>query len=357
MSRDAAAEQIRVGRQTVHLTRPGKLLFPDDDIDKRHLAEYYARIADTMLPYLHDRPVTMERFPDGIQGDRLVQKQAASYFPHWIRTASVEKQNGTVRHVVCQDAATLVYLANQACITPHVWLSRVDKPHHPDQMIFDLDPSGDDFKVVCRAALALRELLERRHLESFVKTTGSRGLHVLVPLNRRADFDEVRAFARDVANDLVDADPDHLTVEVRKEKRQHRLFVDTARNAYAQTAAPAYAVRPRPGAPVAAPLDWTELDDPQLEPDHHTIQNIFDRLRRKGDVWKDVARHAQSLPHKRAHWPAIFRRPPTAEHNHDGGNPRAGIAAASRPRRYAPGDTPVVSPTIHLGQFERALFH
>jgi bifunctional non-homologous end joining protein LigD len=301
MNRNAAAEEIRVGRQSVRLTRPEKVLFPEERIDKRELAEYYEHIAETMLPYLRDRPITMERFPDGIDGPRLVQKQAAAYFPRWIRTAPMSKQNGTVRHVVCQDAATLVYLANQACITPHVWLSRIDKPHQPDQMIFDLDPSGDDFGAVCGAALNLRELLKHDHLEAFVKTTGSRGLHVLVPLNRRADFDEVRAFARAIATELVESDAKHLTLEVRKDKRAGRIFIDTARNAYAQTAAPPYAVRPRPGAPVAAPLEWRELEDSRLTADRYTIHNIFERLRKRGDIWKDVARHPQALPHKRAH--------------------------------------------------------
>jgi bifunctional non-homologous end joining protein LigD len=301
MNRSVAGEEIRVGRQWVHLTRPQKVLFPDDGIDKRELAEYYERIAATMLPYLRDRPVTMERFPDGIRGPRLVQKRAAAYFPRWIHTASMPKQDGTVRHVVCQDAATLVYLANQACITPHVWLSRIDKPHQPDHMIFDLDPPDDDFRAVCRAALRLRDLLKREHLEAFVKTTGSRGLHVLVPLSRRADFDDVRAFARALAADLVESDARQLTLEVRKDKRAGRIFIDTARNAYAQTAAPPYAVRPRPGAPVAAPLEWRELEDPRLTPDRYTIRNIFDRLQRRGDIWKDVARHAQTLPRARVH--------------------------------------------------------
>jgi bifunctional non-homologous end joining protein LigD len=213
----------------------------------------------------------------------------------------VEKQGGTVRHVICDDAATLVYLANQACITPHVWLSRIDKPFYPDQLMFDLDPSSDDFRAVCRAALALRERLEQDDLEAFVKTTGSRGLHVLVPLNRRTGFDEVRAFARDIARELVESDPAHLTMEVRKNKRAGRIFIDTARNAYAQTAAPPYAVRPRPGAPVAVPLEWKELDDPRFKPDRYTIHTIFDRLRRTGDPWKDLGRHTQALPRKRVH--------------------------------------------------------
>jgi len=301
MSPSALEEDLQVGRQIVRITRPEKVLFPEDGIDKHQLVEYYEHVAGTMLPYLRDRPVTMERYPDGIHGPRLIQKQAASYFPRWIRTASMAKQGGTVRHVICQDAATLVYLANQACITPHVWLSRVDKPEYPDQMIFDLDPSEEDFRSVCRAALTLRQLLESERLEAFVKTTGSRGLHVLVPLNRRVGFDEVRSFARTIATRLVESDPEQLTVEVRKNKRAGRIFVDTARNAYAQTAAPPYAVRARPGAPVATPLEWKEIEDPRLTPDRYTIHNIFDRLRRRGDVWKDVGRHAQSLPRKRAH--------------------------------------------------------
>jgi bifunctional non-homologous end joining protein LigD len=295
MIRVATGEDVRVGRQTVRITRRQKLLFPHDRIDKRQLAEYYLRIAATMLPYLRDRPVTMERYPDGIQGMRLIQKRAASYFPNWIMTASMEKQDGTVRHVLCQDAPTLAYLATQACITPHVWLSRTDKPNHPDQLIFDLDPSDGHFRDVCRAALRLRELLGRERLTAFVKTTGSRGLQVLVPLNRGADFDEVRAFAREIAVEFAGTDPQHLTVEVRKDKRAGRIFMDAARNAYAQTAAPPYAVRPRRDAPVATPLEWTELEDPRLRPDRYTIRNIFDRLQRKGDVWKNLNRHARGL--------------------------------------------------------------
>ncbi len=288
--------EIRAGGQAIQITRPEKVLFPEDGIDKRQLAEYYERIASTMLPHLRGRPVTMERYPDGIEGKRFIQKKAARYFPNWIKTASMEKEGGTVRHVVCDDAATLVYLANQAAITPHVWLSRIDQPHHPDQMIFDLDPPDGDFRAVCRAALQLRELLEREGLQVFLKTTGSRGLHVLVPLDRRADFDHVRSFARRIAGKLVETDPQHLTTDVRKSKRGGRIFVDTARNAYAQTAAPPYAVRARPGAPVAAPIEWNELENPRLRPDEYTIRNIFERLRRRGDAWESVGRHARGLP-------------------------------------------------------------
>jgi bifunctional non-homologous end joining protein LigD len=286
----------RARRSDVEITHPEKVLFPKDGITKRQLVEYYERIAATMLPHLRERPIVMERYPDGVQSQKIFQKNAPAYYPPGIETVSLSKKDGVVRHVVCNDAGTLMYLANQAVITPHTWLSRIDKPNHPDQVIFDLDPCDRDFSPVCDAAKMLRKCLAEWGLTSFVKTTGSRGLHVLVPLDRRADFDEVRAFARQVAAELAQSDPERLTTEVRKSKRQGRLFVDTARNAYAQTAAPAYAVRPRDGAPVAAPLNWNELDDRRLKPDQYNIRSIFDRLRNMGDPWKNLMRRPQALP-------------------------------------------------------------
>lgn len=293
------SEPHRVSGRTVAVTQPEKVLFPNDGITKRELVAYYERIAPIVLPHIRGRPVVMERYPDGINGRRIFQKNAPSYFPAWIRVAPLPKKDGIVRHVVCDDESALAYLANQAVITPHTWLSRIEKPNHPDQMIFDLDPSDGDFRTACRAAKLLRECLLEEGLNSFAKTTGSRGLHVLVPLNRHAEFDTVRAFARTVAKTLVRRDPEHLTTEVRRNKRKGRLFVDTARNAYAQTAAPAYAVRPRDSAPVAVPLEWIELDSHQLRPDLYNIRNIFDRLDKTGDPWKDLNRHAQRLPRER----------------------------------------------------------
>jgi bifunctional non-homologous end joining protein LigD len=289
-------ETLRIEGRIVAITHPEKVLFPNDGITKHELVAYYERIAATMLPHLRGRPLVMERYPDGINGQKIFQKNTPSHFPGWIRVASLPKKDGIVRHVVCDDAATLVYLANQAVITPHTWLSQLDKPNQPDQMIFDLDPSDGDFRAVCKTAKRLREWLLEEGLTSFVKTTGSRGLHVLVPLDRRADFESVRAFARTIAEALVQDDPEHLTTEVRKDRRKGRIFVDTARNGYAQTAAPAYAVRPRDRCPVAAPLEWKELDSNQLKPDLYNIRNIFDRLDKIGDPWKDLKQHAQRLP-------------------------------------------------------------
>lgn len=299
MSPQRESQALRIDGRIVAVTHPEKVLFPRDGITKRELVAYYQRIAATMLPHLRERPIVMERYPDGINREKIFQKNTPSHFPGWIKVVSLPKKDGFVRHVVCNDASTLVYLANQAVITPHTWLSRIDKPTYPDQMIFDLDPSDGDFGAVCKTAKLLRERLLEEGLASFVKSTGSRGLHVLVPLKRSADFDSVRAFARTIAEALVQSDPEHLTTEARKDKRKSRIFIDTVRNAYAQTAAPAYAVRPRDSAPVAAPLEWKELDNHQLKPDLYNIRNIFDRLDTIGDLWKNLNQHAQGLPRER----------------------------------------------------------
>lgn len=285
----AKTEPLPIGRETIEITRPDKVLFPKDGITKCELVDYYRRIAPAMLPHLRGRPLAMERYPDGIESEGFFQKKAARYYPDWIATARLAKQDGSVRYVVCNDAATLAYLANQGVITLHTWLSRADKPDHPDQMILDLDPPDADFGGVRRAALKLKEILERYRLKCFVKTTGGRGLHVLAPLDRRRDFDAVREFARGIAEELVDWDSERLTTEIRKNKRGGRLFIDIARNAYGQTAAAPYTVRARDGAPVATPLRWEELENSGLRPEQFNIRSIFDRLRAR-DSWTDLGK-------------------------------------------------------------------
>jgi bifunctional non-homologous end joining protein LigD len=290
---------IRAGRRTIEISRPDKVLFGDDGTTKADLAHYYEQIADTMLPYVRKRPAHMERYPDGIEGARLVQKNVPGYFPDWIETVRVSKKGGTVNHPVCSDAATLVYLANQATITPHTWLSRVDDLKHPDLLIWDLDPPGDDLELLRDTARLLRDLLEEIGLSPFLKTTGSRGLHLVVPLDRSASFDQSRDLARDVARLASARDPERLTIEMRKDKRDGRLFLDWLRNAYGQTAVAPYAVRARPGAPVATPIAWDELG--RVDSRTYTIANLSRRLSRKGDPWKGLWRHARSLsrPRKR----------------------------------------------------------
>jgi bifunctional non-homologous end joining protein LigD len=286
---------LRFGRNTVETSNEDKVFFPDKKITKGDLIDYYQRIADWMLPYLKDRPLVMKRYPDGIKGESFFQKEMGDYFPDWIDHIKVKKEGGTVTHVECNNAAMLVYLANQACIEPHVWLSKSAKLKYPDQLIIDLDPPGNDFGRARFAARVLRELLEELDLPAFLKTTGSRGLHVLVPLDQRADFDTVRKFAQDAARLLAKRHSDKLTIEARKAKRRGRLLIDTARNAYAQTAIAPYAVRAKPGAPVAVPLDWDELSDSKLDAQRYNIKNVFQRLSRKSDPWSGLLRSRHSL--------------------------------------------------------------
>ena len=281
----------------VEISHPDKVLFPKDGITKADVAGYYQKISKTILPYLQDRPISMQRFPDGIEVEGFFQKEVPKYFPDWIGRSSVEvKEDGqTQDQVVCQNEAALLYLANLGCITLHRWLSRSDKLDQPDLMIFDLDPPRDDFEPVRFAAQRLHDFFRENEIDSHVMTTGSRGLHVLVPLDRAASFDEVRDTAEEIARHLAQRYPQRLTTEIRKEKRENRLFLDTMRNAYAQTAVTPYALRALPGAPVATPLDWDELQDRDLRARSFHMENIFRRLGQKSDPWRDIARHAQSL--------------------------------------------------------------
>ncbi len=316
MASTTTREQVKVGRLTVALTNTGKVLFPGDGITKGDLIGYYRAVAEHMLPYLRERPLAMARYPDGITGERIFQKNVGRHFPDWIPRVEVGKQGGELCQVVATKAADLVYLANQATIELHPFLSRTGRPgpqgepaqpdqlHRPDMLIFDLDPPGTgQFEAVRTAALRLREILEGDlGLAAFVKTTGSKGLHVQVPLNGREEFDPVRDFARQVAELLAAAEPDLVTVEQRKEARQGRVYADIMRNAYAQTAVAAYSVRARPGAPVATPVSWDEAADPALRADSFTLPAMPDRLAqldKAGDPWAGMSRHRQGLTRPR----------------------------------------------------------
>ncbi|MGW0732384.1 non-homologous end-joining DNA ligase [Streptomyces sp. NPDC002851] len=292
---NAEQREVRVGGRTVELSKPDKELFAEDGITKAELVDYYRTVARQALPHLRDRPLAMKRYPDGHRGKSFFHKQVPGYFPDWIHRHEVPKEDGTVTMVVCDNAATLAYLANQACITPHPFLSRTDALDCPDRLVFDLDPPGEDFEVVRWAARALGDLLTELGLRPAVMTTGSRGLHLLVLLDRRTDFDTARGFARAAADLLARQHPDELTTEIRKNKRRGRLYLDTQRNAYAQTSVAPYAVRARPHAPVATPLTWDELDDPGIGPRHWTLRTLPDRLSSDGDAWAGLSRCRRSL--------------------------------------------------------------
>jgi bifunctional non-homologous end joining protein LigD len=288
-------ENLTVGRRQVRITHADRVVFPQPNVTKLDLARHYERVAPLMLPYVRDRPLALQAFPDGIEGDGYFLKAVPKYFPDWVKRVTLDKKGGTITQALAQDAATLVYLAGQNVVTVHTWLSRADKPHQPDRLTLDFDPSGGGFDEVRAAARAAGERLRDLGLATYAMTTGSRGVHVVCPLRRGPGFDEVHAFARALAEKMVAEDPDHLTLEWHKAERGNRIYVDVNRIQYAQHAVAPYAVRPRPNAPVAVPLHWDELQDEALRPDKWTVQNIGPRLE-DGDPWQGMTRHARALP-------------------------------------------------------------
>jgi bifunctional non-homologous end joining protein LigD len=295
------------GGREVTITHPERVLFPADGITKADLADYHRAVAEHLLRHLADRPLMLQRFPEGIDGQGFYQKAVGPGIPDWVHRVEVAKEGGTVVHPIVDDEASLLALTNLSTVSFHRWTSRTSPTSdgegggvdHPDLLIVDLDPSGDDFDVVRDAARATRQLLEELDLAAYLQVTGSRGIHVVTPLDRTTSTEAVGAFARGLAQVLARRHPTSLTDEGRKAKRKGRLYVDVARNGYAQTAVSPYSVRPRAGAPVAIPITWDELDDPDLRPDGWTIATAPERLASVGDPWAGMGRHARNL---RSRW-------------------------------------------------------
>jgi bifunctional non-homologous end joining protein LigD len=287
---------VKVNRHALTLTNLDKIFFPRDGITKGDVISYYHTMAPYMLPFMRNRLLSMLRYPQGIGKEGFFHKNAPDYFPSWITTKRIKKQNGSVDYVICNNAATLVYLANFAVLTPHLWLSKADKPNYPDHIIFDLDPSKEsDFDSVKWAAIVIRDFFEEHYsLKTFVMTTGSKGVHIWLPIRRQYNFDKVRAFARACAQDLVDRYPKKLTLEIRKNKRRGRIFVDFLRNAFGQTAVSPYAIRAHDGAPIAMPVSWKELDKLKTSQDF-TLKKVPNIVAKRDDPWKAMAKSAQSL--------------------------------------------------------------
>ena len=290
------SESLKVGRRTVALTHPDKVLFPQAKVTKRDLARHYERVAPLMLPYVSGRPLALQGFPNGIEGHGFYMKAVPPHFPDWVDRVTVPKRGGTVTHVVAEHAATLVYLAGQNVTTLHSWLSRGDEPRTPDRLILDFDPSGSGFADVRVAARHAGERLRDAGLVPYAMSTGSRGLHVLCPLRRGPSFTDVHRFARAIAEEMVADDPRRLTLEWRKADRDDKIYVDVNRNSYAQHAVTPYSVRSRANAPVAVPLHWGELSDRRLKPDRWTVASVADRVDAEGDAWRGMGRRARALP-------------------------------------------------------------
>ena len=279
-----------IERGGVVITHPEKVLFPEDGITKGDLAAYYEAIAPVMVPHVRGRPVTMERFPAGIGKKGFIQKDVSKGFPAWLERVEVPKKDGVVHHPIVTDARSLLWLANQNSITPHVWVTRVPDLSHPDICVFDLDPSVDAPDMLRTAALQLRDLLEELGLPSWIKTSGSKGFHIVVPLDGRTDTGNVAGFAHAVGTLLVVRDPKNLTQEFHKVDRGRRILVDTGRNGYSATFAAAYAVRAKKGAPISVPCTWEEVESGKVAPQSFTIRNIADRMSEVGDLWADMKR-------------------------------------------------------------------
>jgi bifunctional non-homologous end joining protein LigD len=281
------------------ITHPEKVLFPDSGITKGELCAYYQDVAPLMLPHIRGRPVTMERFPAGIDKKGFIQKDVSKGFPDWLERVEVENRNArdgkTVHYPLANDARSLLWLANQNSVTPHVWSSRVPKLQQPDVCVFDLDPPGDDPRALRAAALAVRDLLEELGLPSFVKTSGSKGFHILIALDGEADFESAWRFAHGAGAVLVKRHPDLLTQEFIKADRAGRIFVDTGRNAPGATFAAVYAVRPRPEAPVSAPCTWEEIEGERVGPRTFTLRTMADRIAAVGDLWPGMESQRRSL--------------------------------------------------------------
>lgn len=277
------------------ITHPEKVLFPNDGITKGDVAAYYEAIAPVMLPHLHGRPLTMERYPAGIGAKGFWQKDVSKGFPEWLTRVEVPKKDGVVHHPVVNDVDALLWVANQNTITHHVWTSRQPHLDRPDVCVFDLDPSDDDAASVRRAALALRDLLDTLTLPCWIKTTGSKGFHIVVPLDGKTTMHAASRFANAVGTLFVRQSPGTLTQEFSKVDRAGRIYVDTGRNAYSATFAAPYTIRARPGAPVSAPCTWDEVERGTVSPASFTLRTMPERVAEVGDLWRDLSRRGRSL--------------------------------------------------------------
>jgi bifunctional non-homologous end joining protein LigD len=290
---------IRKGKRELRLSNLDKPFWPEEGITKGDLLAYYRGVADVLVPHLRNRPFTMKRYPDGWKGGHFFQKQSPSHMPEWIKrvpfpASTREGEKKVIDYALVNDELALLWMVNMACIDMHVWSSRQDRPDHPDWVMFDLDPAeGATFEDVVAVALLVKDTLELLDLQALPKTSGSRGIHVLVPIARRHTHAEAREFASIVAGALARAHPGLVTTEWHKSKRKG-VLVDANQNGPGKTNASVYSVRPRAGAPVSAPLRWEEVQ-PGLDLASFTMGTVLDRVARDGDLFAQVLEGKQSL--------------------------------------------------------------
>ncbi len=287
---------VKINNKSIKLSNLDKIFYSAANYSKGDVIEYYDKIAEYMLPHLKNRLLVMQRFPDGIKKSGFYQKETPDYFPGWLKTQKIDlEKNGKQKLVIIEKKADLVYLANQGTLVFHIWLSQKQNVNKPDKLIFDLDPpKSGGFQIVKFAAYKLRDIFAKKQLNPFVMTTGSKGLHVIIPIKPKHDFDQVREFAQKTVEELADKYPDKLTTEVRKEKRKDRILLDYLRNAFGQTGVAPYSLRAIENAPIATPIEWSELSSIN-DPQKYNLSNIFKRLGQKQDPWENIYKKAQNL--------------------------------------------------------------
>jgi len=293
----ANQENITINKKEISLSKTDKVFFPDAEITKSDLIDYYRKIWKYIEPYASDRPLVMQRFPDGIKAEGFFQKKISDYFPDWIETIQIQEKesNEKAEYVNCNKEETIAYLANQGTVVLHGWLSKKSKLNKPDKMVFDLDPSDDDFEKVRQGALLIKELFDQADIKTYPMITGSKGIHVTIPLEEKDNFEAVRDAAKEIAQKVIEKDDQNFTTETTKSKRGNKVFVDYLRNSFGQTSILPYSLRAVKNAPVAVPLDWDEIKDKDLDPQKFNVSNIFYRVGQRQDPWKDISKNSINL--------------------------------------------------------------
>lgn len=292
-------KRVKIGNFVLELTSLDRIYWPDEGYTKADLIRYYDSVSRYILPYLKDRPIIMKRYPLGIAGKSFHQHDV-NEVPEFVRTIALEAEDGgahTVDYIVCDDLATHLYLANLGAIERHPWHSRTDNLDEPDWFVFDLDP-GDEvkFATICELAASMGEVMRAFGLDSYPKTSGSRGIHLYVPIRRGYPFELVADLAARIAKAAADKNPAIATVERSKGKRKRtQIYIDHLQNAYGKSVVAPYSARPKPGAPVSAPLEWDEIERGKIDIQDFTIENIMGRIKNKGDLFKPVLTIRQSL--------------------------------------------------------------
>lgn len=290
---------MKINNKSIDIKNTDKVFFQDSGITKGDLIKYYKKIYKYIYVHIKNRPITMHRFPNGIDSINFYEKEIPDHFPNWFDKIEIKnKDNSTTNYPLCNNKESLIYMVNQGCISPHIWLSKTNKLEYPDKIIFDLDPPENaDFSLVIEAAKNIKNILDIRELNCYVMTTGSSGLHIIVPIKQELKFDEVRTKAKEIAKNVVENDSDKFTIEQRKSKRKGRVFIDYLRNTYGQTSITPYAIRAKKNAPIATPIEWKELNS-DITPTKYTIKNIFRRLGQKSDPWKNIYNNRNSIKQK-----------------------------------------------------------